>query len=201
MLLLYSIGFSIVLAEGLTRIVRPQNLSGSWRVATDRGLMVNKSGGEVRHQQGQRVANYSFGPGHLRGPVGKGKVKILVLGDSYTFGWLLKDEDTYVYRIQQSLDAAWGNDQVILLNAAAGGWGTADSVAFVEDFGDKIAPDMVVVFLNTDDIGRALRSDLWTFDAESEKIQRKDAPFSRLKRMANSIPLYGWLLEHRISCN
>ena len=37
-----------------------------------------------------------------------------------------------------------------------GGWGAADYHDFLNDFGDSIAAGMVVVFFNSDDIGRSL---------------------------------------------
>ena len=33
--------------------------------------------------------------------VTKNKDKILVLGESFTFGWLLRDEDTFVHKLQK----------------------------------------------------------------------------------------------------
>ena len=196
LLLILSSGLSVLAAEIAVSITRPQNLSGSWRVETETGLLVNKSRGSSRHQLGNRVVSYEFVSPHLRGPVDRGSVKALVLGDSFTFGWLLGNENNYVNLLQRKINTEFGSGTISLLNAAAGGWGTGDHVAFVEDFGDEIRPDIILVFLNTDDIGRALRSPLWTFDEASRAITRTVPRRSKLKTIVNAAPGYQWLLEH-----
>ena len=106
------------------------------------------------------MVRYRFGEPHLREVTrtrSEGARRILVLGDSFTFGWLLDDADTYVARLQELVDAEFGPGRFVLLDAAAGGWGTADYLFFLEDFGPQIRPDAVLVFVNIDDIGRSLR--------------------------------------------
>ena len=196
LLLICSLGFSLAVAELTVSIASPQNLSGSWRVATASGLLLNKSSGRARHQFHDRVVNYRFASPHLRGPLLGGSVKVLVLGDSFTFGWLLDDKHNYVNRLQRMIDGEFGADTVALVNAAAGGWGTGDYVAYAEEFGEEVKPDLVLVFINTDDIGRALKSPLWTFDSTSGVLERKVVPVSKLKQFMNKAPGYQWLLEH-----
>jgi len=158
--------------------------------------MVNRSSGKARHQFGERTVTYSFENPHLRGPVTTDGKKVLIVGDSYTFGWLLRDEDTYVTKIQRSLDASFGHGYATILNAAAGGWGTADYVAYVEEFGEDLAPDMILVFFNGDDLGRAYRSGLWQYNSASRNLKPSNAGYSRIKRVANSIPAYQFFLQN-----
>ena len=56
------------------------------------------------------------------------------------------------------MDLEFGERSFNLVNAAAGGWGTADYVAYVEEFGNIVRPDVILVFLNTDDVGRSFKS-------------------------------------------
>lgn len=196
LLLTIALCASLLTAEFVVSIVSPQNLSGTWRVATESGLLVNKSHGSARHQFGDRIVTYAFTPPHLRGSNKRGSMKVLVIGDSYTFGWLLDNQSHYVNLLQQYIDSDFGPSTFTLLNAAAGGWGTGDQVAYVEEFGDEINPDMILVFLNTDDIGRALRSPLWEYDVASAELTRKHATHSKLKRFLNDVPGYKWLLEN-----
>jgi lysophospholipase L1-like esterase len=196
LLLCISLIASLLLAELIVSVVEPQDLSGSWGEQTERGLMVNKSSGGARHQFGSRVVYYNFTAPHLRAPAPAAAVKVLVLGDSYPFGYLLGDRDTPVSLLQARLDEEFGPGVFSLLNAAVGGWGAGDYVAFVEDFGEQISPDIILVFLSTDDIGRALRSPLWNFSPADAKLTRVNAPRSRLKVLLNGLPGYQWLLEH-----
>ncbi|MDX1545973.1 MAG: SGNH/GDSL hydrolase family protein [Rhodothermales bacterium] len=186
------------MAEAVIRVVAPQNLSGTWRIDTDTGLKVNKSSGTARHQFGERVVTYRFFEPHLRGTAPKdGPQRVLVLGDSFTFGWLLDAEDTFVAHLQRYADAEFGADAFQFLNAACGGWGTGDYVAFVEEHAARIEPDLLLVFFSFDDIGRSMKRSLYTFaDEEGGALQRVRRPASRLKRAVNALFFYQWLLEH-----
>ncbi len=204
LLLLVALALSVLTAEGALRLVLPQNLSGSWRIQTETGLLVNKSHGSSRHQHQQRVVRYRFGEPHLREVTqarSERARRILVLGDSFTFGWLLNDADTYVARLQELVDAEFGPARFVLLDAAAGGWGTADYLFFLEDFGPQIRPDAVLVFVNTDDIGRSLSSPLLSVrnGAQGYVADRLAVRPSRLKQWINTEPAYSayqWVLEH-----
>lgn len=195
-LLIVSSVISAVLVEIVIRLVMPQDLSGSWRIQTEEGLKVNKSSGFAQHQHGDRIVRYSFSAPHLRGPLEKRGKTILTLGDSFTFGWLLNDEFTYVNLIQKQLDQTFGNGAATLWNASAGGWGTADHVAYVEKFGEQISPDMILLFINADDFNRAHRSGLWRVDQNSKRLLPQKQPVNKFKQIVSGIPLYQFVLEN-----
>jgi len=197
-LLALGFGLALILGEVLIRLAAPQPLSGFWTIDTATGLRANKSSGQSRHQFGERVVHYSFFPPHLRDtPVKDGAIHILTLGDSFTFGWLLDKEDTPVHHLQELADAEFGAGVFQFLNAGVGGWGAADYVAFVEEFGDLIRPNAVLVFLNTDDIGRSLRSRLYEFaGSDTQELIRRPAAVSRFKHMAKRTLGSQFLLEH-----
>jgi lysophospholipase L1-like esterase len=122
---------------------------------------------------------------------------VLVLGDSYTFGWLVEEQYTYVELLQAYADSAFGRGTVQFLNGGVGGWGTADYLAFVEEFGERISPRVVLVFINSDDIGRSLKSGLYSLkDIEALELETHSIPVSTIKRSLNALPFYEWLLEH-----
>jgi hypothetical protein len=198
LLLVASLLASLMVAELAIRIFRPQPLSGSWRVLTDKGLLVNKSGGSARHDGNGRSVRYSFSHPHLRGKgLDPEATQVLVVGDSFTFGWLLSDEEHFVHLLQKMADTQFGADRVRFLNAGTGGWGTAHYLAFVEDFGELISPEIVLVFLNTDDIGRSITGDLYRFsDNNPDELVRRIRRGSPIKRWVNRIPGYQFLLEH-----
>ena len=189
---------ALTLVEVVIRTTIPQNLSGFWRVKTDNGLLVNKSSGSAKHQLGNRIVYYHFYEPHLRDSYTRnGTIQILVLGDSFTFGWLLDKKDTYVSLLQDYADHAFRPGMFNFLNAAAGGWGLADYLAYVEEFGTQINPALILLFLNTDDVGRSIKSGLYELtDSGALYAKRRKVPWSLEKRWLNSLPGYQLLLEH-----
>jgi lysophospholipase L1-like esterase len=190
---------SVTLGGGelLVRIVAPQPLNGRWSEMSPNGLLVNRASWSARHQKGDVVVSYRINEHHLRGgPIGPGK-RVLVLGDSFTFGWLLPEEDTYVHLLAERADAAFGAGRVQVLNGGRGGWGAADYLAFLEEFGDDVAPDAVLVFLNFADIHRSVGNGLYRLtDADHLVLERQSRPPSALRRFSDHSLLFDWLLAH-----
>jgi|APSaa5957512535_1039671.scaffolds.fasta_scaffold50871_1 hypothetical protein len=198
LLMIASIIVTLLITECIFRLVSPQNLTGSWFVSTDSGLLVNKSSGTAKHQHGDRIVRYSFYEPNFRGtPIKENGIKILVVGDSFTFGFLLEEEDTYVYHLQQYTDNEFGAGVFQYLNAAVGGWGTADYVAYVEDFGNIVKPDIILVFFNGMDINRSVNRGIYTLSDENKlMLKRHILKLPKLKYFINSIPCYQWLIEN-----
>jgi len=189
----------IFVGELATRLLLPQNLSGSWRELSPRGVLYNKPDHTARHQFGERVVYYRINSQNLRGgPVRPEAVKVLFLGDSYTFGWLLEEEDTYIEQLAGYAKRDLGDMDYQFLNGAGGGWGLADELAFLEDRGEQLRPAFVVQFLNFDDVRRAAVRGLYrvtdasTLDLEASTTKKN----LTLKSFMNALPLYDWLLEH-----
>ncbi len=188
---------ALVLCEMILRWLAPQNLSGSWRInQPTRGYKINKAGGTARHEFEGRLVHYRFNSHHLRGPEpGTAHQRVLCLGDSFTFGWLLHEEDTYVHCLNQKAAKTFGQGEVEFVNGGAGGWGTAHQLAFLEDYGDRLKPTMVLVFFNGDDIRRTIRSQLYTL-SESGELRSHRMPIDPTKQIINRMPGYQFLLEH-----
>ena len=183
---------ALLIGELAVRCIAPQNLSGAWRVLSPAGNLINDAGRVAQHQFGKRVVSYRINEHHLRGaPLGHGKPRVLCVGDSYTFGWLVEEEKCFVSQL------AARATNIEFLNGGAGGWGTAQYVSFVEEFGQTLAPKAVVVFLNFDDIRRSQEGGLWSWQDEATL---KPAPRQKserlLKQIVRKLPAYQWLLEH-----
>lgn len=94
----------------------------------------------------------------LRGPVtgpatgrrGPGAVRILTLGDSFTFGVGAEQEESYPARLEAALAAAGIEARV--QNAGVPGFGVPDAAAWFEAHGARLEPDVVVlgVFVGND---------------------------------------------------
>ena len=191
------------LAEIMLRVFSPQDMTGTWRVFGERGYLLNRSQGTARHQLGDRAVRYRFTAPHRRGaPARPGVPRVLVLGDSLTFGILLEEADTYVQLLQTFSDRDFGPDAYQFLNGAGGGWGTSEYLAYLEDFGDQIAPDLLIIYISSDDIGRSMRRKLYrvvdpeTLELEALSLTHQHSGKKKLKRFLNALPIYQWSLEH-----
>ena len=108
-LTILSILFSLIVIEIFLSIFIPQARNGSWRLQDDSGSYFNRKFGSAKHEfigkKDQISVVYNFGKYHNRKYDGFEEYdnlkKILVLGDSNIFGWLLKDEQTFVYYLQK----------------------------------------------------------------------------------------------------
>lgn len=192
---------SLLAGEGLVRWISPQNLSGTWFVPAERPYLMNKAGGTARHQSGTRVVRYHFNADHMRGgPVNMAAdLKVLCLGDSFTFGWLVEEGDHFVGLLQSRAAEAFAPASVEFMNGSAGGWGAAHYLAFFEDHGERLRPDAIVVFLNMFDVRRSMAAGLFQLrkDGELDVLASGDvAGTGRMRELAQSIPGYEWLLEH-----
>ncbi len=80
-------------------------------------------------------------------PVGKpeGRERILVLGDSFAWGYNVTNEDTFSRVAERKLRAA--NFEVDIINASVSGWGTDQQYLFLLREGLRYRPDIVVLAL------------------------------------------------------
>lgn len=117
------VALAVGIAEAATRLFVPQKMSGSWYVIGPQGTYINKSSGLAAHAVGDRVVSYRFNSKHQRNDEepNPGAARVLVLGDSFTFGTGLMVENTYVGLLQRDVDAKFGKGRIQLLNAGVGG--------------------------------------------------------------------------------
>jgi lysophospholipase L1-like esterase len=95
---------------------------------------------------------------NLRGPdvpaeKAAGEVRILCLGDSFTFGSGVEEEQTWPLQLQSLIDPS-GAGGVRVMNAGANGWSTNWQGLYLEKRGlDQTRPDIVVLGFNWNDVG------------------------------------------------
>ncbi len=192
------VGFG--LAEVATRLVAPQPFAESWYVNGPQGILINKPSSVSRHEIGGRIVTYETNSKHQRNRAEPNPqaVRVLILGDSFTLGIGLALEETYVDIFRKQLEARTGPAAFQLLNAATGGWGTADQLVYLEAFGDDLKPSAVVVFLNFDDLRRSVERDVFVVSADGRELVSVDRSErqSFLKTLIQNNRTYGYLLEH-----
>lgn len=69
-----------------------------------------------------------------------GKKRVLVLGDSFTFGDEVHDEETYCRRLQEML-----GDEYEVINMGMNGYGHDQMLLWLEEEGLKYRPDLIVL--------------------------------------------------------
>ncbi|HEY0513306.1 MAG TPA: SGNH/GDSL hydrolase family protein, partial [Thermoanaerobaculia bacterium] len=151
LLLAISALIGLVVAEVAVRLIRPQPV-----MTVSRGLYEPDPPRRYRLHPGFRgtVTNrvefdsrVSINREGLRGPeIGPkaaGALRVLALGDSFTFGVGAQGGETYPARLQEILRARGVRAEV--LNAGAPGYGVPDEVAWFERWGRPLAPDVVLV--------------------------------------------------------
>jgi lysophospholipase L1-like esterase len=81
-----------------------------------------------------------------------GVYRVMMLGDSTTFGWGVRQEDTAAKFLERKLSAALpaGYSGVEVMNAGVGNYDTVQEVTYYETIGWKYHPDLVVLvfFIN-----------------------------------------------------
>lgn len=175
----------------------PNGVNISRTEFSSRGYLLNPSSGTGWQKIGKTTIPCHYYWPHLRDtPLSRQGKNILVLGDSFTFGWMLPWEKTYISQLQVHSDYQFGKNQYHFLNAAVGGWGGADFLAYLEEYGAKIAPQYVLIFLNTDDIGRAIKRNLYVLPPDSTQLTQNFHPLSMtaLRKMLFN----NWLYEHSV---
>jgi len=109
---------------------------------------------EFRHETPEFTVTYrSDAVGHRRGttpPDGEGHQRIVVVGDSFTFGIGAEYEDTFPARLERALDG------VSIHNLALPGFGVDQMWLELTETGMNLAPDLVLVAVCDADFSRSL---------------------------------------------
>lgn len=125
-----------------------------------------------------------------------GTRRILCLGDSFTFGYGVRADETFAKLLERSLNESdSSNHRWEVLNAGIGSTGTAHQLALYETECYKYSPDFVVVcFCPANDFFDNIASGLYTIENDTlvkhETVRTKARGIQRFTRF---IPGYGFL--------
>jgi lysophospholipase L1-like esterase len=170
-ILLVSTSISLIVAEIAQRARHPWHAIAPLRIPAPAGqaYQVNAPSLAIQQIYGWRWISYSTDRyGHRVTPQNAAATRrVLVLGDSFTFGLYLKDQETW----PSQLGVASSRD-VQVLNAAVPASGLAEWVAYLEDFGALLRPQVVVLAVNYVSLSRAHGHSLYS--AEGGRLLRFD---------------------------
>lgn len=201
------IGFSVAfgLAEIAVRIISPQE-TGPPRFAFNSEL------GEipVPHQKGRRhypgVYDFSYSNNSLGfrgsrefGPKKPGEVRLLLLGDSFTYGLGVNDDQTFASQIEQYLRK--NNLPAEVINGGNPGKGTDYELKFFQTLGAKLQPEVTVLFFFPAMASRP-RGEYYDLQPDGGlKAKSLDGAQDGIKTFLCHVPGYSWLISWSQAAN
>jgi hypothetical protein len=193
---------ALVILEIAVRIVSPQRNMGicvnEWDRNTGTRLIPGVKGTLSCSEYSIDIAVNSKGLRDREFPYEKppGTRRILCLGDSFTFGYGVRADETFAKLLERSLNEGGSSgSRWEALNAGIGSTGTAQQLALYETECYKYSPDIVVVcFCPANDFFDNIASGLYTI--ENDTLVKHDAVRTRargIQRFTRFIPGYGFL--------
>ena len=98
-----------------------------------------------------------------------GTKRILVLGDSYTWGYGVADDEIYTEVLEKSLQQKYPQYEV--LNGGVSGWGTDQQYLFLTTEGLKYSPDLVIVAHFINDLEEILQTESYGLQKPMFRLQ------------------------------
>ena len=195
-LLIVSIIIITLILEVILGIFFPQARNSSWRVQNEDGVYLNKNFGYAKHEFYGKYEHisvkYSFGKYHnrifLNDKYKSNKNRILVLGDSNIFGWLLNDDQIFLTKLQKEYKNYY------FINAAAGGFSDADMYLYLKKYCKNINPKFILFFI---DIDRVVRKQSLSLSIDNEVIIKKNE-INTFKKFLNDKKIYNYLTENSV---
>lgn len=104
-----------------------------------------------------RIGNLGFRGRDLDEAKAPGTLRILALGDSYTFGDHVDTEEAYPARLEEALELRLRRVPVEVVNAGVNGFGILDEIALWRKAGSRLDPDAVLLTFSPNDISDMTR--------------------------------------------
>jgi lysophospholipase L1-like esterase len=118
-------------------------------------------------------------------PKRPGEVRILAVGDSFTYGHGVQDDETYPAVLERLLRAR-GHDARVL-NAGVPGYSTDQEYAYVLRDGLQLAPDLLLLGVHCSDVSDNYESSLYDF--ADGRLIRRGAGSTRMYQLGSVVGL------------
>lgn len=166
LLLIGGLFFFFILAEGVTRLVMPNSVKLRLMHQPDERLGYRLVPNyEMDHQTSDFDSHIKINSEGLRDyEHQKNKdtdtFRVLVLGDSFTFGVGVNLEESYPKVLETMLNnntSAGGPKKYEVINAGIEGYGTEQEYRYLEELWDRYEPNLVLVGLYSNDISDVMK--------------------------------------------
>lgn len=138
-------------------------------------------------------------------PKARGRRRVLMLGDSFTFGMGVDDHETAPARLEAGLRQVCRDPRIQVVNTGVPSYGTSQELAMLEHYGLPLDPDVVVLGVFSNDHDDNLATGLHELVGDSLRVRSVGASpggsVYRWKRVANSLPGYRFLSRHSVLVN
>ncbi|MCP4004501.1 MAG: hypothetical protein GY725_09930 [bacterium] len=199
---------SLIGAEAIVRIVLPQPLTPPIRESVD-GVTLLVPGVRVRYfSPGEFDVHATVNEQRFRSTKTYERIpppetiRIVALGDSFTFSTGVEDHETYPYLLEAALQSAWPQQNFEVINAGVHGTGLGDQALWYQRTLSGFQPDIVVVTLYANDIDDEISTHRFEKTGNSvqprslESQRQADREISSLRSLVSSIPGYFALSQH-----
>ena len=192
---LASVLVAVLLAEGLIRLVAPQQEAMRWHRSDERyGFVMKRNFYQPYHyinsDYTMHVRTNSLGLRDREYDLSRTDQKrVLLLGDSFTFGYAVDMDDNFDAGLEARLNAT--ADDWAVINAGHGGWGTLQQLRYARDHFELFDPDVLVVTFCGNDPADDTRALYGMHDSEKGLFYFPGKVFIR-----NHSHLYRFLFNH-----
>lgn len=120
--------------------------------------------------------------------------RILILGDSHTFGWGVDFPDIFCTRLQKMLNVEQSDQFIRVLNFGTMGYATGHQYEALQRYGYAFRPDVVIVAM---DLLHDIMLNNRYFEINN-RVLRNDVPcyFKRSRVVSRYLPFSGYLRGH-----
>lgn len=207
---LVGLGLAALAAEALARLFFDEAVQPRFVVDSGYGVRWNQSDVDTRHYvPGDYDVRVTTNPTGMRGPreypVARpaGGRRVLLLGDSFTFGYGVEDGEVVSAVLEDLLNAAPGAPRTEVINLGVSGFGQAEELVTWEQRGRAYQPDLVAVLYFDNDIGNNAVAQLYTAGPAGTVTRTGNAylPGAKLQERLYAIPPVRWLFEHSQAWN
>ena len=123
----------------------------------------------------------------------RGTLRILCLGDSYTFGDYVTTEETFPASLEKKLRQEAPGRTIEVINGGVNGYTITDEASFAEEKGFALSPDLIIVGFVLNDLADLTRR---VSSRENQRVQAREmieSPLAPVKQVLRRTATYNLL--------